>query len=170
MDQLFCKMSKKTSAFFSSLFLGYKKVDEREMSLLKEHFKWWGISHYLARSGLHMVIFSFVLHLFLRVIPITFLYKQIILLVLSLLYFFLSFPSVSFNRAFLTFLLFKMCILTQQQTHPLHLFTLTTFIILLINPWQLFFLDFQLSFGLTFALIWLNHLKSKQKLIPPINY
>jgi hypothetical protein len=37
------------------------------------------------------------------------------------------------------------------------------------NPLQLFFLDFQLSFGLTFALAFINHAKtSKAKIAQPL--
>ena len=70
---------------------------------------------------------------------------------LSILYFILSWPSISFIRAFLIFLFTKYCNLHRHPTHFMHILLLTCCIVLLINPLQLFFLDFQLSFFLTFG-------------------
>jgi len=152
------KLSKNTFPLFSSLFLGNKTQCKKELETTTDQFKTWGISHYLARSGLHLIVFILLWELILRFIPITFWIKQFIMLLLSLLYFLLSWPSLSFMRALNTFILYKCCILFKKQTHFIHLLTIVCFITLLLNPIQLLFLDFQLSFALTFALAYFNHI------------
>jgi competence protein ComEC len=145
---------------FSTIFLGNKDGVKKRLNNEKIFFKLWGISHYLARSGLHLVVFLALLELLLRLIPITFVLKQIISLCIAMIYFLLSWSSLSFMRAFLTFIMYKICLLLGLSSNFLHLVILTCFITLLYNPAHLFFLDFQLSFGLTFALAWFNHIQS----------
>lgn len=150
------KLSPKTFSFFSSVFLGNKDHEKKLMEGPKDSCKVWGISHYLARSGLHMVIFIYLWHLFLNFLPLPFLAKEIILILIGLTYHLLSWPSISFLRALMSFLLFKTCSLLQLPSPLLHLLSLVTIAVLLDNPSQLFFLDFQLSFGLTCALAWFS--------------
>jgi len=156
------KLSPQTFAFFSSVFLGNRQWGKKHMEKPKEYCKTWGISHYLARSGLHMVIFIFAWHLLLNLLPISLRFKEIFLIFLSILYYMLSWSSISFIRAFFSFILYKSCSLLKLPSQLLHLLTIVTFLVLLFNPMQLFFLDFQLSFGLTFALAWFNHIHNKK--------
>lgn len=152
------KLSPTTFNLFSSIFLGNKEASKQEMGHLKEHFNTWGITHYLARSGLHMVIFVISWQVLLGFIPLPFMIKEVLLLMLGLIYYVLSWPTVSFNRAFLLFLVCKLCLLARLQTDFLYLLSGICCAILLYNPLQLFFLDFQLSFGLTFALAYFGQL------------
>ncbi len=157
------RLSTPTFALFSSLFLGEKETSRHAIETIQKYFKQWGILHYLARSGLHLVIVLSVYEFLFRLLPISFVYKHLLLLLLNIIYFLLSWPSVSFLRAFLIFLLYKLFSLFYIPTHFLHILYLTCIIILLVNPLQLFFLDFQLSFGFTFALGWLNQYKVDPK-------
>lgn len=157
------KINKETFQLFSSIFLGNRSSVKKEMDATKEPFKIWGTSHYLARSGLHLVIFVLVWHFILSLIPISYRIKQLFLIMLILIYTLLSWSSVSFERALLMFLVYKICLLTRTPSHYVHLIVLVTFIVLCFNPLQLFFLDFQLSFGLTFALAWFNHIETHKK-------
>jgi hypothetical protein len=150
------KCSRTTFLLFSSIFLGNKQFRKKEMEHSKEHFTTWGVTHYLARSGLHMVIFVISWHFLLALLPLPFFTKELILLLLGLSYCAFSWPSVSFTRAFLAFLCYKMATLWRLPTEPLYILALVALAILLTNPLQLFFLDFQLSFGLTFALAYFN--------------
>lgn len=154
------KINKESFALFSSIFLGNRSSVKKEMESKKESFKIWGTSHYLARSGLHLVIFVIIWHFILSLLPIAYRLKQIFLLALIILYALLSWSSVSFERALLMVIIYKWCLLTDTPSHYVHLIVLVTCGVLLINPLQLFFLDFQLSFGLTFALAWFNHIQS----------
>lgn len=153
------KMSLKTFSFFSSLFLGIKHHNYYQEKL-REHFKWWGLSHYLARSGLHLIIFIVLWKIFFCLVPLPYKLKQGALMVIALVYFLLSWSSIPFARAFFSFIAYCLFLLFDQQINGLHILTIVTLTILILNPMQLFFLDFQLSFGLTFALLWFNFLQS----------
>ncbi|MFH1644331.1 MAG: ComEC/Rec2 family competence protein [bacterium] len=148
------KLTPLTFSYFSSIFLGNK--NNKNMTDLKIKFNNWGIIHYLARSGLHIVIFILLWTFLLRFIPITIFYKILFLILISFIYHMFSWPSISYYRAFYLFLFIQTGQLLNLQTNFLHLLSLVCLTILLFNPIQLFFLDFQLSFGLTLALAWLN--------------
>lgn len=154
------KLSPSAFTLFSSLFLGNRSINKKQAEKLSDQFKQWGGSHYLARSGLHLVIFVIIWQSLLRTIPLSYMVKQIILLIFGILFFVLSWPTTSFIRAFYAFIYCKMCFFLTARSHFLHTITLITLIILFTNPMQLFFLDFQLSFSLTFGLAWVAHLKN----------
>lgn len=149
--RLLSKLSRTTKRFFSVIFLGNKHLYDNNS--LRTTFNFWGISHYLARSGLHIVLFIFLWKLFFSLIPIYIDYKRIFLIALCLIYTLLSWTSLSFNRAIFAFLLIETGRLFKQSTNFMYLLSLICLFVLLINPMQLFFLDFQLTFGLTFSLI-----------------
>ena len=152
------KLSRRTFSLVSSLFLGNKTIGKRQLEKTRQQFKAWGALHILARSGLHLVIFIMLWQLLLNFIPIPFTLKQVIIVLICSLYLLLSWSSVSFMRAFLTLLLYKLTIICNAQIHFMHILTLVCIALLLYNPMQLLFLDFQLSFGLTFILAWFNSL------------
>jgi len=155
-DRLRKRFSSGTLALFTSLFLGNRTEEKKEQEVIAQQSKNWGTSHHLARSGLHLVIFIYLLHSLLRFLPISLFAKEILMLLLCVTYHLFSWSSVSFMRAFITFLFYKMCTLLKFPSHVLHVLTLACGLILFVNPMQLFFLDFQLSFGLTFTLAWFN--------------
>lgn len=148
------KLKHNTYLLFSLMFLGNK--NEIPDDSIKETFSFWGLLHYLARSGLHVVIFIFFWKLFLGYAPLPAHFKEIILIVISIIYFLLSFSSLSFNRAFFVFLLYEVSKLCGKKVNFLPLLTLVCILMVLYNPFIVLFLDFQLSFGLTFALSILN--------------
>lgn len=162
-SRLRSKINRETFQLFSSIFLGNRTAVKKQMDTTKEPFKMWGTSHYLARSGLHLVIFVIIWHFILSLLPLTYLFKQLFLILLILSYALLSWSSISFERALLMVLIYKGCLLTRSPSHYVHLIILVTALVLIINPLQLFFLDFQLSFGLTFALAWFNHIEARKK-------
>lgn len=157
------KMSKPVCALFCSLFLGESNQEKRIIQEKKVDFKVWGIVHHLARSGLHLAIFILCWFFLLSFLPIPFFIKHIMLIGLSVIYFLLSTPSISFVRAFHLFLLFAFGSLLKLPMTALHALILSGIITLLYNPYQLFFLDFQLSFYLTFCLAWLARLDKQKK-------
>lgn len=150
------KLSKKTFTLFSALFLGYKQTSKEDLAEYKNLFKNWGLLHYLARAGLHVVIIIWLLQIFTRIIPCAFTLKQIFMTLFIILYWLLSWPSTSFIRALTTFFLFSWCVIARWQSTFLHILTISCFFTLLLNPIQLFFLDFQLSYGITYALAFMT--------------
>jgi predicted membrane metal-binding protein len=149
-------LSPDTFRFFSSLFLGNRMCIKTELEKTNEQFKIWGISHFLARSGLHLALFVFIWQALFCLIPLSFRLKQLIITLLSCIYFILTWTSAPFTRSFALFLLNKVCFATKIPFHLLHYLTFVCFCFLLYCPLYLFFLDFQLSFALTFALAWFN--------------
>ncbi|MCK4517765.1 ComEC/Rec2 family competence protein [Candidatus Babeliales bacterium] len=152
------KLAESSFSYFSPIFLG--KPQELSSKETKPLFLLWGISHHLARSGLHIVFFILMwLYLF-RLIPVGFMTKHLLLLLLTLVYAALSWTSIAFIRALSLFLLYEAGFLLSKQTTILHLFLLVTYGVIFWNPMQLFFLDFQLSFGITYALCLTSYRKS----------
>lgn len=156
------KCSPATITLISSIFFGNRLYVKAQYAQLKELFCNWGIVHFLARSGLHMVIFILFLQLILQWIPIPFLIKQLMMICLSLLYTILSWQSISFARAFTSFLWYKTSHICGLQTDIVHIIIVLSCLFLICNPMLIFFLDFQLSFGLTLILAITNHCLSKQ--------
>ncbi|MFH0898543.1 MAG: ComEC/Rec2 family competence protein [bacterium] len=152
------KLSITASHYFSLIFLGYKQETNRhyDKNSLRHIFNDWGITHYLARSGLHIVLFIFLWKFLFSFIPLHLTLKRALLILLCVLYSLFSWTSIPFTRAYFLFLLIQCGFILGRQTNFLHILSLFTTMLLLINPHQVFFLDFQLSFGLTFALAWLT--------------
>jgi ComEC/Rec2-related protein len=156
-ETLYAKMSTATASFYSLLFMGTYYPDKKKSEALRTPFQIWGILHYLARSGLHLVVFIMIWNLVLLAVPCRPRTRELILLLLCSTYFVLSWPTLSFVRAFTTYLVYKISTFTHRPAHTLYTITLITFLFLVANPTHLFCLDFQLSFGLTYALAWVQH-------------
>lgn len=152
------KLSPSIHAFFCAIFLGNRSINKQKVEIISDQFKQWGAVHYMVRAGLHLVMFVGIWFSLLSFIPIRFATKQIVMILICLLYYVLSWSSIAFMRALLTFLFYKGITLFNLNTHSLHIITLVTLLVLFVNPMQLFFLDFQLSFSVTFALAWFNHM------------
>lgn len=161
LNGLATKLSQDGFRFFSSLFLGNRLCIKQSLEETNEQFKTWGISHFLARSGLHLALFIFIWQGIFCIIPLPLIYKQLIISLLSFIYFILTWTSAPFTRSFALFILNKFCLFTKTPFHLLHYLTVVAFCFLLYCPLYIFFLDFQLSFALTFALAWFNQLSTQ---------
>lgn len=159
------KMTPPTFALFSSLFMGNRSSIKQELEPQKPLFKVWGISHFLARSGIHLLIFIILLSRLLTLIPAPFLIKHSFLLFCAFIYFLFSWASVSFYRAFYTFLFYKITTFMNIPLHSMHALALVCLVILCQSPLQVLFLDFQLTFLLTFCLIWIAHTHHQRRLL-----
>ena len=85
--QILHSLSKKLSplsfAFMSAMMLGSKPEGELSQAIGK-YCSYWGIVHYLARSGIHVVLTVSCWELVMRFIPLHFFIKQLILILLIL--------------------------------------------------------------------------------------
>jgi hypothetical protein len=140
-----------TKVYFGLIFLGNKQ--QKSIDHLRLTFNYWGLSHYLARSGIHIILIIMIWKFLLSLIPLNIAFKRIFLIMLCIVYDLVSWASIPFTRAYYAFLITEGGGLCDYQTNSLHILTLMCLAILLYNPMQLFFLDFQLTFGLTFTLI-----------------
>lgn len=154
------KLSPTSYTLTCTLFFGIKPQGPI-LSDIKDLFRRWGLMHFLARSGLHLVILIMLLSVVMKWLPLSFNIRTLSTFILITLYASITISSISFLRAYLLFALYTICTLFDLQINKLHLLSLVTITILLWNPYQLFFLDFQLSFGLMFAIAWyLEYTKS----------
>lgn len=151
-------LTNETYYAFSSIFLGDPSA-KKKVVYLKKHLNYWGILHYIARSGLHLLIFVSIWMFILSYIPLPWIIRQLCMLLLVLLYNLLSWPSIPFSRALYTFILIKSTHILNIKTYTIPTFSCVTCITLLSNPLVLFSLDFQLSFGITYALAWFNEIR-----------
>lgn len=148
------KMGTTCAVLFYSIFLGVKHPNKKIFYDLRQRFNNWGLIHFLARSGLHLSCIALIIFFILRLFPIHIFIKKLLILCVLILYSLLTFSSVSFLRAFITNFLYTLYIITNKAIHPIHIFLITTLMVVVYNPYQLFFLDFQLSFGITFLILW----------------
>ena len=149
------KLSPDHFALFSSLFLGNKIYNKNATDPIQDKFRIWGIAHIFARSGMHISIIIGILFCLLWLVPLPYSLKIFIISSITLIYNILSWSSVSFMRALIMCLFSNYSLIKRRSAHSLHLLSLTTVFVLLSHPINLFFLDFQLSFALTGALIWI---------------
>jgi competence protein ComEC len=163
-QQLHSKCSPQTFGLIMLIFFGDRLQAKKEYLATKELFNGWGIMHFLARSGLHLVIFIVALNYCLRRIPLAFGYKKLLLACICMLYYLLSWSSISFVRALLTFFWYTTYTLCNLQIDGPRIVMLVTTLCLVHNPMLLFFLDFQLSFGLTLVLAVITRSTTNTKL------
>lgn len=145
------KLSPETCAFLGLLFFGKKKYEQTDT--LRDLFNRWGLAHYLARSGLHIVLLIGIWSFLLSLIPLNLWIKRLLLVLIGGIYAFLSWASIPFIRALSIFVLSSAGKLLWCQINIFHLLCFVCLGMLLLNPMNLFFIDFQLTFGLTFALL-----------------
>ncbi len=147
------RLSDKPRKLYSSIFMGKRTLLYSDDS--KNTFCYWGISHFLARSGLHMAIFASIIWLIFSLVPfLTHTVKNALSLIMFSLYWILSWPSVSFVRSAATAMLVCTGKSMFEKPNVIYLLTLVTMWTLTSNPFELFCIDFQLSFSLAFALIY----------------
>ena len=142
--------SQTTSMLAKSIFLGQAQSLNNKTRIL---FEQWGISHYLARSGLHLVVLAALIIWLLGFCPLPLFVTRFIALAITILYHTLTAPSVSFLRAFMMNLALGGSFLLGTTPNALHVFSVVTLITILANPFVVFHADFQLSFGISGALI-----------------
>lgn len=157
------KLSPQTFAFFSSLFFGNRQSIKSRLEAYKHHFKEWGILHHLARSGLHLIIFIMIWHFWLSFLPLSFAIKHCITFGVTLVYLLFSWSSLSFLRALTLYVFYKIASLFDLKLHPVHAISCACLFLLAHNPVHLFFLDFQLSFLLSFCLVWIAHVHHQRR-------
>lgn len=155
-------LSTKAHTLYLSIFCG-KKIKSPVTDHFKKLFQRWGISHHLARSGLHLVILLSLLFFLFSWVPCPLLYKEWLMVFILVVYYLLTYPSIAFIRAFCMYLVYTLCKQFYLPTKPLHILLVTTLCVLVTNPYHLFFLDFQLSFGITLLIMWfLQHIQNRK--------
>jgi len=151
-------LSKATQSMVGSIFLGQSEFLTTNTRSL---FEVWGISHYLARSGLHLILMASLLIWLLQLCNFPLNFIRFFTLVLTILYHLISTPSISFFRALSMNLLIAGAFFLGETAAILHLFSFVTLATILSNPFVVYGLDFQLSFGISGALIFIFNIIRK---------
>ena len=156
------KLEYTSSLLFNALFFG-KKSSHAMYHKLKQYFNFWGIGHYLARSGLHVTLLFIIILFLLGYLPLPWQAKQGMLLSSLVILFLYTVSSTSFIRACIFYTLSLLCNFLKVQIQPLHLLNLTLLSMIIYNPYLIVFLDFQLTFLATYILMWLGYLRGIKK-------
>lgn len=136
-----------SSTFLSALITG--TIDEKTLSLDFAHL---GLQHLLAISGFHFSFFAWLCNLFLR--PFFSFKSRTALLITALsAYFFFLGSAPSILRAFTSLSLLLCAAPLKRRAISLNLLGVALIIELLIDPFILTSLSFQLSFSCTLALL-----------------
>lgn len=146
-------LSSTTAKLVSAMVLGYKIARDHEWFDIQDNMQKWGIVHYLARSGLHVTLVIILLLSILGWIPLHIRIKRLAAVLLLTIFALLTWMSVSFQRALTTFFLGIFAQSFYLPIQSLQLLCASALLICIINPWHIFFLDFQLSFLMTGLLI-----------------
>jgi len=155
------QLSKKSRSLFDPLFLGKKEKNKSSLDVQHKSI-YWGIAHHMARSGVHLAILFGLIMLLLHYTQFAYIYRYAACVILLTTYALISQSSISFLRALCMILLYIFAKILKKIPSSLHTLTLTTLLTLFYNPMQLFFLDFQLSFGITYIIIWLFNIKKSK--------
>jgi competence protein ComEC len=138
------------AGFIKAILLGEKDALSKK---LKDDFSNAGLSHILAVSGLHTGVIALIL---LTIIPVVVRNRnvaRIITIVILIYYVFLSHSAPSVQRAVIMISLVLIAKILQKPADNINILFAAAFIILLIDPRQLFTLGFQFSFLSVFAIL-----------------
>jgi ComEC/Rec2-related protein len=141
---------KKTSGVINALMLGDSYFVDKHITY---DFTRAGVLHILAASGTHIVIIAAIpLFLFsLLKIPSSLSYTATSLMLAA--YYYLTCMPVSLLRACVMFWIITLCKLLKKKNDTLNALYFSASVILLLHPYELFALGFQLSYGATFGVI-----------------
>ncbi len=115
-------------------------------------FSRFGLQHIMAISGFHFAIIAFILSLLFRAVFSVRATSSLVMIFLSLYFFLLGF-SPSVLRAWLMILIGLSSQLLERPTNSLNAFGFALMAALLIDPWMIANLAFQLSFAITAGIL-----------------
>lgn len=140
LERILDTLSPAAADLFLALILGLSSGNNSDDVQL------WGISHTLARSGLHLALFAALGGKIFGAIPLG-------LVIFLVLYGTTSYNSPSFERAYIFFFLCAGSVLLRRPLHSTILSTVTAISTLIINPLFLFSISWQLSTSLAALLL-----------------
>ncbi|MEN6588192.1 MAG: ComEC/Rec2 family competence protein [Proteiniphilum sp.] len=144
---------KETCAFISALTLGYKSDLSDD---LQEAFRASGTAHVLAVSGLHVGIIYGVINLlfsFLGKSGRRYILRQWLVILLLWLYVFVAGGSASVVRATIMLTIFCLGNMQHMKGFTYNTLAAAAFFILILHPFSLFDVSFQMSFGAVAAIL-----------------
>ncbi len=142
--------SPKYSGFLKAILLGEKSSLP---SQLRQDFASSGLSHILAVSGLHTGIIALIFLTIFQIVLRNRNAARIFTIILLIYYMLLAHAVPSVQRAVIMISLVLLAKILQRGISTINILFAAAFIILVINPLQLFSIGFQLSFISVFAIL-----------------
>jgi competence protein ComEC len=140
----------KEAGFLKAILLGEKYTLDKG---IKDDFANSGLSHILAVSGLHTGVIALILLTILSVILRRRNLSRIVTIFVLVYYVLLSHSAPSVQRAVIMINLLLIAKIIQRKGDSVNILFAAGFIILLINPQQIFSIGFQFSFLSVFAIL-----------------
>jgi len=140
----------KEAGFLKAILLGEKQALDKN---IKEDFANSGLSHILAVSGLHTGVIAVIILTLLQVIIRKRNLARIFTILVLFYYVLLSHSAPSVQRAVIMISLLLITKIIQRKGDSVNILFAAGFIILLINPQQIFSVGFQFSFLSVFAIL-----------------
>jgi len=114
-----------------------------------------GTVHIIAISGLHLGIVAFIILLILKIIKIPRKPRYILTILLLIFYCLLTGANTPVLRSTVMATILLFSYLLEREVNIYNSLSLAALIILVVNPWQLFEVSFQLSFLSVVSIVWL---------------
>lgn len=169
-DRIWKLYPAKQAGFLQAIILGEKGALSDQ---IREDFANSGLSHILAVSGLHTGVIALILLTLLQIIGRNKNLARILTVIFLVYYIFLSHCASSVQRAVIMISLVLIGNILQRKSDPINILFAAGFIILAVNPNQLFSIGFQFSFASVFAILvifplfskFLSNLKKRSRLL-----
>ena len=143
-------LSHNEAAIMRAILLG----DRHDIpSHVRELFQLSGVAHVLAISGLHIGIVSFLFFLLLKILPLSRKWQYGLTIFLLMFYAFLTGGRASVIRATIMASVIISSFILERKTDVFNALSFAALIILLLNPYHLFDVGFQLSFVSVLSII-----------------
>ncbi|GAB4366733.1 MAG: DNA internalization-related competence protein ComEC/Rec2 [Calditrichia bacterium] len=139
-----------TAYFLSAVLLGKREAISPET---KRDFQNTGVAHVLAISGLHVGFVVLIIYLVLSFLPLHFRWHNWLTILVLLIYMFVTGAKSPVVRATLMISLYLIGMNLERKPRPYNILYTAGFLILLIQPQQLFWVSFQFSFVAVFSIL-----------------
>ena len=147
-----------SKTYIKTLVLGDNNIDDEIM----ESYRFNGISHLLAVSGMHVTLISLLILAILKIFSKNDKFNYLIVIFIIVIYMFLTDLKPPIIRAGLLFILLTFNKIFKFKIKTLTYLCLIFAFLLLINPYYIYDLGFKFSFVVTFYLILFKDLYIKQ--------
>lgn len=142
------KLSKPVAYLVAILFTGACSASSSTMTEVRSYCSRWGVSHYLARSGLHVALLCCMWYYLLTLCGCPLVWRYACMLAALAVFALLTYPSVSFWRAGIFLAVRQASLLAGYHMTSRTAIVVTVIILLCVSPAALFAADFQLTVGL----------------------
>lgn len=168
LEKLKTHLSSVNFGLAASLILGYRNELDPE---IRDQFADTGAIHILAVSGMHVGIIIFFLNFILfqkldKRLKARTLWKGLLLTVLLLLYVLITGAALPVIRAAVLFIILYFAFFLQRDYSSLNVLAMMAVLLLMWNPFDLFNISFQLSFGAVSSIIVFYPMISKSIYVP----